>query len=183
MRGEYSVGNPGHVIKITLTGLIACDKFKRDAWYELFHTPLNATNFPEEPWMCRNRTLARGFEDLANNLTISMLSSANFMANATTLITVSQTQNIYKYDWRNLFLSYGALIVVTVSVVSVGIVSSVKNGVYHHGSFSAILATTRNPDFDVIYRGVCLGIKQGQCGKQINVWDIGAEQLSRVTSE
>ena len=45
-------------------------------------TPLaNITNdlFEKPAWMCRNRTLARAIEDLANNITISMLSSSNLM--------------------------------------------------------------------------------------------------------
>ena len=45
-------------------------------------TPLaNITNnlFDRPAWMCRNRTLARAIEDLANNITISMLSSSKLM--------------------------------------------------------------------------------------------------------
>ena len=41
----------------------------------------NITNtlFDKPAWMCRNRTLARAIEDLANNITISMLSSSKLM--------------------------------------------------------------------------------------------------------
>ncbi|KAE9368373.1 hypothetical protein N431DRAFT_470085 [Stipitochalara longipes BDJ] len=142
--------------RISLTGLIACVK-----------TPLNASNFPSEPWMCRNRTLARGIEDLANNLTISMLSSASFTTNTTTQIIHSLTQNVYKYDKKNLLISYGAVIIVTVVAVLIGIVSLIKNGVNHDGSFSAIMATTRNPDLDEISQGACLGSTKDIAAKKV----------------
>lgn len=39
----------------------------------------------------------------------------------------------------------------------VGVVSLLKNGIYHDTSFSVTMAMTRNPDVDVNARGVCLG--------------------------
>lgn len=143
--------------RAALTGLIACDEIAHNYWYDTYNIPSNESNFPSEPWMCRNRTLARGIEDLANNLTISMLSSTNFTTNATTQITSFTTQNVYRYDKRNLFISYGVVIVVTMIVVLVGIVSLIKNGVYHDEFFSTIMATTRNPDLDAMSQGACLG--------------------------
>ena len=35
--------------------------------------------FTKPPWMCRNQTLLKAIEDLANNITISMLSSPNLV--------------------------------------------------------------------------------------------------------
>ena len=143
--------------RASLTGLIACDEIAHNYWYDIYSIPSNESAFPAEPWMCRNRTLARGIEDLANNLTISMLSSANFTTNTTTQVTSLSTQNIYRYDKRNLFISYGAVVVVTLFVLLVGLASLISNGVYHDGSFSTIMATTRNPDLDAISQGACLG--------------------------
>ena len=143
--------------RASLTGLVACDEIARNYWYDIYNISSNASNFPSEPWMCRNQTLARGIEDLANNLTISMLSSANLTKNTTALITSFSTENVYRYDKHNLFISYGAVIVVTLFVLLVGLVALTKNGVYHDGSFSAIMTTTRNPDLDVISQGCCLG--------------------------
>lgn len=143
--------------RAALTGLIACDEIAHNYWYDVYNIPSNESNFPSEPWMCRNRTLARGIEDLANNLTISMLSAANFTRNTTTQITSSTIKNVYRYDRRNLFVSYGAVIVVTLFVLLVGLVSLAGNGVYHDSSFSTIMATTRNPDLDAISQGACLG--------------------------
>jgi hypothetical protein len=143
--------------RAAVTGLIACNEIAHNYWYDIYNIPSNESNFPAELWMCRNRTLARGIEDLANNLTISMLSSANFTTNTTTQITSSTTQNVYRYDKRNLFISYGAVIVVTLFVLLVGLLSLISNGVYHDGSFSTIMATTRNPDLDALSQGACLG--------------------------
>lgn len=153
--------------RLALTGLVACDEIAHNAWYDQVNTPSNETNFPSEPWMCRNRTLARGIEDLANNLTISMLSSANLTTNTTTQITSLNTQNAHKYDKKNLFISYGSVIVITVAVVFIGLVSLIKNGVYHDGSFSAIMAMTRNPGLDAISQGACLGCTKDIAGNKL----------------
>lgn len=80
-----------------LNGLSVCDDFLNNYWTEnpigwnysspapynkseqTNDTNLNVLNnlFEKPAWMCRNRTLMRAVEDLANNITISMLSSSN----------------------------------------------------------------------------------------------------------
>jgi hypothetical protein len=77
------------------TGLVACDEIGYNYWYKTMHLDVNGTKFPHEPWMCRNKTLARGIEDLANNITISMLSSANLTMNTTGEIRLSESVNVY----------------------------------------------------------------------------------------
>ena len=129
---------------------MACDDIANNYWYQLYHINSSMTDFPSEPWMCRNRTIDRAIEDLANNIIISMLSSSNFTMNTTAQITFLSAQNVYKYDKRNLLVSYGAVILVTVIAIIIGIVSLIENGVYHDTSFSAIMATTRNPDLDAL---------------------------------
>jgi hypothetical protein len=69
---------------VLITGLAACNDIAHNCWNSLslqkataFHIPnVTDNNFPEEPWMCRNRTIDRGIEDFANNVTMSMLSSS-----------------------------------------------------------------------------------------------------------
>jgi hypothetical protein len=140
------------------TGLIACDDIAHNYWYRTYGF---ANNFPSEPWMCRNRTLDRAIEDLANNITISMLSSANFTRNTTVPMRILTVENVYSYNSQNLFISYGIVILVTVVAVAVGLVSLVQNSVYHDTSFSAFMATNRNRDLDVLAEGSCLGRSQG----------------------
>lgn len=68
-----------------ITGLVACNEITQSCWDSVllqnspfFHIPnVTDNNFPGEPWECRNRTIDRGIEDLANNITISMLSSSS----------------------------------------------------------------------------------------------------------
>ena len=78
--------------RILLTGLSACDDFVDNFWT---HNPIYwdyddnlegpiskwpgafiDNHFEKPSWMCRNRTLMRAIEDLATNITISMLSSS-----------------------------------------------------------------------------------------------------------
>jgi hypothetical protein len=71
--------------------------------------------------------------------------------NATVVnITYFPTHNMYQYDRRNLFLSYGIAIFVTLLGVSLGLYSFHTNGVSHSMAFSAVVGTTRNPALDVI---------------------------------
>jgi len=160
-RPLYLAEASSHVLE---TGLIACDDIAHNYWYSTYGSQnpnLNVTKFPSEPWMCRKRTLARGIEDLANNITISMLSPSNFSTNITGSVTTFQTMNVYSYDQQNLLLSYGLVAFVTLIAVLVGLLSVVKNGVYHESSFSAIMVTMRNRELDDLANGTCLGETEG----------------------
>jgi hypothetical protein len=57
---------------------------------------------------------------------------------------------MYQYDSRNLILSYGIAISVTLLGVSLGLYSFHTNGVSHSMAFSAVVGTTRNPALNVI---------------------------------
>ena len=81
--------------KLLRTGLASCDEIAHNHWYQTLGLDANGTKFPGEPWWCRNRTLARGIEDLANNITISMLSSANLTVNATGTVLLWELKNQY----------------------------------------------------------------------------------------
>ncbi|PQE04770.1 formylmethionine deformylase protein [Rutstroemia sp. NJR-2017a BBW] len=124
--------------------------------------PLTAiTNhlFQKPAWMCRNRTLARAIEDLANNITISMLSSTKLATPNATIISIDyhEIRNIYQYDSRNLFISYGSATLVTVIALGIAFYSFHYNGVVHSDSFTAMLATTGNPELHNISKGHSLG--------------------------
>ncbi|KAL6718596.1 hypothetical protein ACLMJK_002830 [Lecanora helva] len=128
-----------------------------DGWSLGDQTFTNITNnlFTKPSWMCRNRTLLRAIEDLANNITISMLSSPNLVKpNATTVpLPTFPIQNIYRYDSRNLVLSYSISALLTILCAYVGFFALHYNGVAHSTAFSAIIATTRNRELDEVSRG------------------------------
>ena len=136
--------------------------------------------------MCRNRTLAGAIEDLANNVTISMLSSPRLVyafhqsalsiplfshlpvqsqlpnphskANATTVnVTTFLTENIYHYEYRYLILSYSIAVILTLLCTCIGFFALHYNGVAHSTAFSAIIATTRNKELDEASKGHSLG--------------------------
>lgn len=67
------------------------------------------------------------------------------------------TQNIYKYDSRNLILSYSIAALFTILCAFVGFFALRYNGVAHSNAFSAVIATTRNHDLDAVSRGHSLG--------------------------
>ncbi|TVY19557.1 hypothetical protein LARI1_G003386 [Lachnellula arida] len=144
--------------RILQTGLIACDEIANNYWYRKFG---HSNNFPSSPYTCRNRTLARAIEDLANNITISTISSADFTSTSMGDIYFNYTYNAYVYNRRTLIISYGTMIFVTLAAGCIGVASLFENGVYHHTNFSAFMATTRNGDLDIIARGYFLGDAKG----------------------
>ncbi|KUJ11656.1 uncharacterized protein LY89DRAFT_594462 [Mollisia scopiformis] len=159
------------------TGLIACNDIQASPWVNLSNKgdgspdtwpnygalvswrQMFQNTFPSEPWMCRNQTFLRAIEDLANNITISYLSSPELTNTNTTFktITTSNSSNYYQYRPLYLALPYGIGLLCVSIVATIGLYSIHLNGVTHSMNFSSILATTRNPDLDVLTRGASLG--------------------------
>jgi hypothetical protein len=147
------------------TGLLACADIQQSPFVHLsadgFETSseIFTNTFPTESWMCRNQSFLRAIEDLANNITISFLSSPNLTDTNTTFRTTktSNTQNYYQYRPFYLLLPYGLALLFSSIVAGIGLRSISMNGVSHSMGFSAIIATTRNRDLDALTRGASLG--------------------------
>lgn len=72
-------------------------------------------------------------------------------------MTFFNTQFVYQYKPRNLFISYGLSLLFTTVIVALGLYSLHTNGVAHSTSFSALITTTRNSELDQLSRGHSLG--------------------------
>ncbi|KAH7416726.1 hypothetical protein BKA64DRAFT_655956 [Cadophora sp. MPI-SDFR-AT-0126] len=152
--------------RILLTDLAACDEFADSYWAR--NLDFNTSRiFPREPWMCRNKTIDLALEDLANNITISMLSVDGMTSKVRVPVRIGTTSNVYSYDQNNLLISYGATIFVALICVIVGVASLIENGIYHRTTFSTVMATTRNPDLDVLANGACLGTGQAMMKEKV----------------
>jgi hypothetical protein len=144
------------ITSVLNTGLMACDEianspFKGVSSIITANPVQTFTNtFPSKPWMCRNDMLMKALEDLANNITISYLSSPNLTNDNTTLRTIvtSNTYNIYQYHPFYPFLSYSLALLLSFVAALIGFYSLYLNGVSHSNSFSVIIATTRNMELD-----------------------------------
>ncbi|KAF7899622.1 hypothetical protein EAF00_003958 [Botryotinia globosa] len=113
----------------------------------------NSTEFfTKHPSACRNHSLARGIEDLATNITISLFSEPKFLKqNATNVpVTFTSSTNVFSYSPKYLYLSYGIAIFFTCLSTILGLYAFYANGVVHSTALSAIIATTRNPDLDIL---------------------------------
>ena len=151
------------------TALSACPEFM--LWFDTpsFSDPKssiyginlsgNITNniFPDNVSICRNGSLLRAIEDLANNITISMLGSADLTVQREGPVNVTTPCNIYEYNNLNLVISYAAAIIATILSVSIGLFALYENGVSHSTSFSAILSTTRSTRLSDLTEGHSLG--------------------------
>ncbi|KUJ07565.1 uncharacterized protein LY89DRAFT_742794 [Mollisia scopiformis] len=148
------------------TGLTACDDIVNSPFKSLAEsnaspnsTVVFMNTFPSTPWMCRNKTLIAAIQDLANNITISYLSSPQMTGNKTVLKTIqtSNTVNKYQYHPFYLFVSYGLALLFSFIAALVGFYSIFLNGVSHSMSFSAIVAATRNSELDALTGRSSLG--------------------------
>ena len=146
--------------RLLQTGLVACDELMNTQWDSLSgsfsaSTPISELDNP--PWMCRNGTLKLAIQDLANNITISMLTSPELTYPNYTLVNFTVPHNVYEYNSRNLLISYSIAVSFAVIAVIVGFLSLTENGVAHSGSFSAIMAATQNSALAVLTEGSSIG--------------------------
>lgn len=187
LNADSSSGNTDNVTTKLLqqTNLASCPELANGWWSQYCQSLDNDKDFcndsedsttllfpPSESYYCRNGSLARAIEDLAQNITISLLSNQQLpwgstvqeidqtsFANRGVLVptTITTLVNVYTYDWRNLVISYAIAAALALGTVILGSFTFRRNGVSHASSFSAIVATTRNPDLDTLTKGQCLG--------------------------
>jgi hypothetical protein len=77
--------------------------------------------------------------------------------NTTVPVTASFHEARYKYNPRNLLITYGVATAITIAFVLIGFHAYTVNGIASDSSFSSILMTTRNEDLDTLIRGHGLG--------------------------
>ena len=65
-------------------------------------------------------------QDLADNITISMLSSLYLTVNQSKSVSVYSTSNFYQYNNLTLVLSYATAVVVTLCSVAIGVYASTR---------------------------------------------------------
>ncbi|ATZ52494.1 hypothetical protein BCIN_08g01970 [Botrytis cinerea B05.10] len=107
----------------------------------------NSTEFFTKPASaCRNHSLARGIEDLAANITISLFSEPKLLKqNAMNVpVTFTHSINVFSYSPRYLYLLYGIATFFSCLGTILGLYAFYANGVVHSTALSAIIATTRN---------------------------------------
>ena len=70
----------GSSSEVLLIGLAGCDEFQNSLWSqnidslgEVHREPAIDFGNRDEPWLCRNVSLARALEDLAINVAVGML--------------------------------------------------------------------------------------------------------------
>ena len=101
-----------------------------------------------------NATNERMLEELFANMTLSVLHSGHVQqppgAGQKVDITISTTNNIYNYNPRWLFLSYGLGFGFTVVSAIIGCVAMKRNGASYSNRFSTIVRATRGPAFDEV---------------------------------
>ncbi|MCJ1294770.1 hypothetical protein MMC34_006328 [Xylographa carneopallida] len=113
--------------------------------------------FPDDVSICRNGSPLNAIEDIANNITISMLGNADLTVPREGLVNITTSCNVYEYNNLNLIISYTAAIIATILSVAMSMFALYENGVSHSTSFSAILTTTRSTRLSDLTKGHSLG--------------------------
>jgi hypothetical protein len=91
-----------------------------------------------------NQSLGSAIEELFQNMTLSLFSDPRFLRNSEEPINVtrSYTRNTYFYSQRNLLLSYGIALFLTLLASISGCLAIFYNGASYTHKFSTILRTT-----------------------------------------
>jgi hypothetical protein len=91
-----------------------------------------------------NQSLALALEELFQNLTLALFSDARFLRDSEqpVNITVAYTRNIYTYSSRNLLISYGAALSLTILACLAGCLAIFFNRASYTNKFSTIMRTT-----------------------------------------
>lgn len=105
----------------------------------LISLPNEALNAPTT-----NMSLSTVIEELFQNMTLSLFSDAYFLKETDEPVNVtrSYTRNIYTYSQRNLLMSYGIALGLTLLASIAGCVAIIFNGASYTHKFSTILRTT-----------------------------------------
>jgi len=111
---------------------------KSDDW-ALISLPNEALESPSY-----NRSLASAIEELFQNMTLALFSDARFLRDSEqpVNITISYTRNVYSYSSRNLLISYGTALGLTLLASVAGCLAIFFNRASYTNKFSTIMRTT-----------------------------------------
>jgi hypothetical protein len=91
-----------------------------------------------------NQSLASAIEELFHNMTLALFSDARFLQDSEqpVNITISYTRNVYSYSSRNLLISYGVALSLTLLASLAGCLAIFFNRASYTNKFSTIMRTT-----------------------------------------
>jgi hypothetical protein len=75
------------------------------------------------------------------------------------MVNKPEIVNVYSYNARNLWLSYGIVLLATSLALLVGSLAVYKNGVSYKNGFAALLSTTRNQTLSALINGLSLATR------------------------
>lgn len=110
-----------------------------------------------------NRSLAFSVEELYHNMTLCLFSRKRFLADhsETTKITTELWHNTYTYRSRNLLLSYGIALLLSLAACTLGCFAIYHNGVSYSNRFSTILRVARGHELAEIDSLLTQGDREG----------------------
>jgi hypothetical protein len=161
---EYSAGTTTRFGEITtqieqtsLLGSSDLDVFFDNNHFLYWNSTINSDQRQQDVDLSQNRTLDILIPELAFNTTMSFMNDPLLSPSVPTDVLVTQSINTYAYHSRNLLLSYGLAIAFAVLANLLGAYAYWQNGHSHNKSFSAILASTRDPGLTKLFHAETMG--------------------------
>jgi len=161
---EYSAGTTTRFGEITtqieqtsLLGSSDLDVFFNNNHFLYSNNTITSNQRQQDVDLAQNRTLDMLIPELAFNTTMSFMNDPLLSPSVPTDVLVTQSINIYAYHSRNLLFSYGLAIAFTVLANLLGAYAYWRNGHSHSKSFSAILASTRDPGLTKLFHAETMG--------------------------
>ena len=118
------------------------------------------TPFPANGTIRKPReNLRELIEELSRNVTLSLQSVDGLIYLKPAAITMdgSEFTNVFQYNRRTLFITYGAMLGLGLLAQAIGVLSFYRNGVGVVPGFLLFAMTTRNKALDSIFAGYSLG--------------------------
>lgn len=117
-----------------------------DQWTDVASLEYNIISMPNEALTSPsyNQSLGSAIEELFQNMTMSLFSDARFLKDSEEPINItrSYTRNTYSYSQRNLLMSYGIALFLTLLASIAGCIAIFWNGASYTHKFSTVLRTT-----------------------------------------
>ncbi|PUU73165.1 hypothetical protein B9Z19DRAFT_1164590 [Tuber borchii] len=133
--------------KILQTSLIGSSDFAR----------MNITKRPNGEY---TGLLARGIEELSQNITLSLLSSDALGLLIKSDVLATRQSSRYLFNERNFWLAYGIAIFVTAGATLVGVTAYITNGVSFETNFSTVMATTQSGEMQESVQSVAVDSRE-----------------------
>lgn len=122
--------------------------------HELYPMYLNYTSNDQNITAPGLMSLEDSVEELFQNMTLSLLTIPALLADQQdrVVVSISETLNMYNYNWRRLWMAYGSAMVATLIAICVGMFNLIATGSSYSNKFSTVVRISRDESLGVFVK-------------------------------